>query len=257
MSFPEAVTIKEVVTEADGVKTLRFSLKRKCLPGQFLMIWIPGIDEIPMSLSYIDNLKGITVREVGEATRALCSLRPGDLLGVRGPYGRGFSLSKGRVLCVGGGNGIAPLMPAAEALRRDSVDFAIGAKTETELVFVERAKKCSNYVAISTDDGTKGLRGTVVELAAKMLNKEKYDMMLACGPEPMLSQLFDLCKKHDIDCQFSLERFMKCGIGICGSCAIDGKRVCKEGPVFSRRELESLIEFGKFRRDASGMRITF
>lgn len=257
MSFHKAVTIKEVVAEANGVKTLRFFLRRKCLPGQFLMIWIPGVDEIPMSLSYIGSLKGITVKEVGEATRALCSLRPGDQLGVRGPYGRGFSLGRGSVLCVGGGNGIASLMPAAEALKRDLVDFAIGAKTETELVFVERAKKCSNYVAISTDDGTKGFKGTVVELAARMMDKKKYDSVLACGPEPMLFQLFDLCKKYDVDCQFSLERFMKCGIGICGSCAINGIRVCREGPVFSRRELESLMEFGRFRRDASGVRITF
>ncbi|MCQ5375778.1 MAG: dihydroorotate dehydrogenase electron transfer subunit, partial [Methanomassiliicoccales archaeon] len=96
-----------------------------------------------------------------------------------------------------------------------------------------------------------------VELAAEMMDNKKYDAVLACGPEPMLIQLFNLCKKYNVDCQFSLERFMKCGIGICGSCAINGKRVCIEGPVFSRNELESLVEFGKFRRDASGARITF
>ncbi|MCQ5375703.1 MAG: dihydroorotate dehydrogenase electron transfer subunit, partial [Methanomassiliicoccales archaeon] len=203
MSYHRAVTIEEVIAEADGVKTLRFSLRRKCLPGQFLMIWIPGIDEIPMSLSYIENPKGITVKEVGEATRALCSLRPGDRLGVRGPYGRGFSVSNGNVLCVGGGNGIATLLPAAEALKRELVDFVIGAKTETELVFVKRAKKCSNHVVISTDDGTKGFKGTAVELAAEMMDNKKYDAVLACGPEPMLIQLFNLCKKYNVDCQFS------------------------------------------------------
>ncbi|MCX8162892.1 MAG: hypothetical protein N3E44_07940, partial [Candidatus Bathyarchaeota archaeon] len=79
-------------------------------PGQFLMVWIPGVDEIPLSISYADGgMVGVTVRGIGEATRRLCSFQPGDRIGIRGPLGRGFTVRKGRSLIVGGGIGVAPL----------------------------------------------------------------------------------------------------------------------------------------------------
>src|SRR5512136_2258598 len=97
--------VSSVVCEGEGTTTLRFPFDRPISPGQFLMVWVPGVDEVPMSASYVYGEKGITVREVGEATKALSCLKPGDVIGVRGPYGHGFDLGTGKILIVGGGSG--------------------------------------------------------------------------------------------------------------------------------------------------------
>ena len=110
--YNEVVSVKEVVTEGKDITTLRFDLNTKVKPGQFLMVWIPGVDEIPMSVSYLSG--GITIKNIGEATAALSSLKPGDKLGIRGPYGNGWTIPEGKILCVGGGVGTAPIMVAAE-----------------------------------------------------------------------------------------------------------------------------------------------
>jgi dihydroorotate dehydrogenase electron transfer subunit len=248
--------VSSAVPEGAGMTSLRFAFERPICPGQFLMVWIPGVDEVPMSASYIYGEKGITVKEVGEATKALSSLKPGGQIGVRGPYGRGYSLSPGRFLIVGGGSGMASLMAAADALDDPPrTDILIGARTAGELVFVERAQRLSAEVHVSTDDGTRGRKGTVVEMAREHLAKKRYDMVLGCGPERMLRALMDVCDEAGVPCQMSLERYMKCGAGLCGSCAIDGLRVCADGPVFSGDELRKLPEFGSIKRDECGRRI--
>jgi len=248
--------VREVLDEGRGFTTLKFRFARKALPGQFVMVWLPGVDEIPMSLSYIGGLKGITIKEVGEATRALSSLHVGDSIALRGPFGSHFQPSAGRNLIVCGGTGAASVIPAAESVidaRR--VDVAMGAKTKDELIFEGRAKHSSADVRVSTDDGTRGMRGTVVDLAGIMQREKQYDMILACGPEMMLSSLLELCKAYGTKCQFSLERLMKCGVGLCGSCSLNGKRVCTDGPVFRGDELESMSEFGKCKRDEAGLKV--
>jgi dihydroorotate dehydrogenase electron transfer subunit len=256
MSSQVFARVREVLVEGRGFTTLRFRFDRRALPGQFVMVWLPGVDEIPMSLSYIDGLKGITVKDVGEATKALSSLRIGDSIALRGPFGRGFELPSGRILHVCGGTGAASVMPAAEATRdKRRVDVAIGARTKNELIFEERAKRCSADVRTSTDDGTYGMKGTAVDLARLMMKEKQYDMILACGPEMMLSSLLRLSKAHGIKCQFSLERLMKCGVGLCGSCALDGRRVCTDGPIFWGHELRSMSEFGKCKRDEAGLKV--
>jgi dihydroorotate dehydrogenase electron transfer subunit len=107
-------------------------------------------------------------------------------------------------------------------------------------------------VMVSTDDGSKGFHGTVVALVDEMLTKRSYDQVIACGPEKMLYYLLQTCMKHGVECQMSLERFMKCGSGLCGSCAIDGKRVCADGPVFFGREINEMLEFSRSKRDEAG-----
>ncbi|HUL40220.1 MAG TPA: dihydroorotate dehydrogenase electron transfer subunit [Methanomassiliicoccales archaeon] len=248
--------VKSVVCEGEGMTTLRFALDRPISPGQFLMIWLPGLDEVPMSASYVYGDKGITVKEVGEATKALSCLKPGDHMGVRGPYGHGFELASRRTLLVGGGSGIASLLPVADFIGDpEAVDVLIGARTSTELVFVERAKKLSKEVHVSTDDGSKGREGTVVEMAREHLIKKSYDLVVGCGPERMLAALLKACDDAGVPCQLSLERYMKCGTGLCGSCAIDGLRVCADGPVFSGDVLRGLPEFGSCKRDECGRSI--
>ncbi len=248
--------VTRVVDEGVGMTTLRFRFDGPVSPGQFFMVWVPGVDEVPMSASYIYGEKGVTVREVGEATRALSLLRPGDFIGVRGPYGKGFELSPGNTLIVGGGSGMAALLAAAEFIADpEKVDILIGARTSTELIFIERAKALSREVHVSTDDGSYGHKGTVVELASLHLAKKRYNSVLGCGPERMLTSLLQACEENQVPCQMSLERYMKCGMGLCGSCAIDGQRVCVEGPVFDGGQLRQLPEFGVAKRDECGRKV--
>jgi dihydroorotate dehydrogenase electron transfer subunit len=252
----EIVNILRSEEVGKGVRTLRFDYHHEVRPGQFFMVWIPGVDEIPMSASYCGERKGITVKDVGPATKALSDLRSGDKIGVRGPYGHGYTLHDGKILVVGGGTGMASLLPAVEEFGDPSrVDVAIGARNVSELLFIERAKAASDNVRTSTDDGTHGLKGTAVDLVADMLSHQRYDFVLACGPEKMLFYLLALLQKHNVKCELSLERYMKCGAGLCGSCALDEKRVCVDGPVFTGEQALRMIEFGKFRRNEAGQQI--
>jgi dihydroorotate dehydrogenase electron transfer subunit len=183
-------------------------------------------------------------------------LKPGSLIGVRGPYGHGFDLVPGKTLIVGGGSGMASLLPVADFINdKDKVDILIGARTSDELIFVERARSLCNEVHVSTDDGSMGRKGTVVEMAKEHLAKKGYSLVLGCGPERMLGALMEACEEVRIPCQLSLERYMKCGTGLCGSCAINGLRVCADGPVFPGEVLRGLSEFGGFKRDECGRRV--
>ncbi len=256
MNRMQTVRVSSVEREGERMSTLRFPFERQVEPGQFFMVWIPGVDEIPMSASYVYGEKGITVRDVGTATNALCSVKPGARVGVRGPYGNGYDIVPGRSLLIAGGTGAASLLPVADFIAdRKQVDVLIGARKKSELIFVERARKLSWEVHVSTDDGSEGLHGTVVDLAKRHVQKRAYDMVYACGPEKMLAGVVDFCKQQGLPGQFSLERYMKCGSGLCGSCVIGGKRVCADGPVFTLDEIVRMQEFGGWKRDQCGLRI--
>ncbi|RLF08537.1 MAG: dihydroorotate dehydrogenase electron transfer subunit [Thermoprotei archaeon] len=227
-------------------------------PGQFLMIWVPGVDEIPMSISRIcvNGLSSISVLKVGDATNALASFDIGERLGIRGPFGNGYKIeSYDNIAMIGGGSGMASILSAiyyAKSLEKD-VDIYIGARTANKLPFVQEIRSLGYNVFIATDDGSIGFKGSVIELFEKELNSKCYDLILACGPEKMLYKVALIGEREDIDTQISLERFMKCGVGVCGSCALDGYLVCKDGPVFSGKILLRTNEFGKIRRKGSGI----
>jgi dihydroorotate dehydrogenase electron transfer subunit len=256
MNRQAVVRVDEVVDEAPGVRTLRFDYEGQVRPGQFFMIWLPGLDEVPMSASYIYGKKGITVKAVGEATRALCELQVGARIGVRGPYGNGFEIPPGKILIAAGGFGAASVLAAADYIGDgQKVDILLGARTKSEIIFNHRARSLSGEVHLSTDDGSLGKKGTVVELAIEHMDRRPYDLVLGCGPEKMLFGVLQACTDRGLECQMSLERFMKCGTGLCGSCAIDGLRVCAEGPVFTGLKLSGLKEFGRYKRDEAGTRV--
>jgi len=259
MNYPKITKIKDIKKENSDVKTLFFDFLKETRPGQFFMIWVPTIDEIPMSISYIDNnAKGITFRRVGDATNALFDLKIGDKLGIRGPYGNGFNLTGKKVLFVGGGTGIATLAPTVEKAidNKISATVILGAKNKNELFFEERLKKYGADIKISTDDGSIGFKGFATDLSKELLKKEKFDSIITCGPEIMMKNLFDISKY--IPFQASLERYIKCGIGICGQCCVGkGLRVCEEGPVFDRKKLKNIEDFGIFKRDAAGRKVKF
>lgn len=257
MTCTKTVKIINIKKEADNVKTIRFKYDADTKPGQFFMVWVPGIDEIPMSASYTKEVKGITVEKIGEATLSLHKMKIGDKIGIRGPYGNGFKLAGKKLLFVAGGTGIISLAPAIENVseNKKNVSVVIGAKTRGELIFVQRIKKTTLNFHISTDDGSIGYHGFASDLAKELLEKEKFNSIIACGPEIMMKKILELGLKNKIPVQASLERFMKCGIGICDSCAIDGLHICKDGPVFDDRRLKKIPDFGRFKRDSCGRRI--
>ncbi|NYT05291.1 MAG: dihydroorotate dehydrogenase electron transfer subunit [Methanomicrobiales archaeon] len=241
------VAITRVVAETPSIRTFFFSEPFPFQAGQFVMVWIPGVDEVPMALS---SANSITVQKVGDATEALFSLGEGDLLGIKGPLGNGFSPGK-RVLAIAGGIGAAPLLPLAAA--GQATTFLLGARTAEELVFAGTLAGCTDC-RVATDDGSRGYHGFVTGLLAG-LDLSAYDSICVCGPEGMMNAVLRMLDAAGAAArgQFSLHRYMKCGIGLCGSCCIDpaGLCVCRDGPVFSGSALlES--EFGSYSRDASG-----
>jgi len=259
MNVPKIVEIKEIIKETPTVKTFIFDWEiTEETPGQFMMIW-NFHDEKPMSLSLIDPVKGeigFTIRKVGKFTEALHKLEVGAQLGLRGPYGRGFEIAGLKILAVGGGVGMAPLAAFAEEASRKGVevDLISAAATQDELLFMNRLNRTGTNLRACTDDGTYGFCGFGTDLAQKVLESNSYDMIVTCGPEVMMKKIADLAEEYEIPGQFSLERYMKCGVGICGQCCVDdvGWRICKEGPVFWSDEVKLITEFGKYRRDAAG-----
>ena len=259
MNYPKIVEIIEEIKENKNVKTFKFNFPVKTIPGQFFMVWIPDIDEVPMSVSYINgNIKGITFKRVGEATNALFNYKIGDKIGIRGPYGNGFKIKGKKILFVAGGTGIAMILPAVENVINKNIlsTVIIGVKNKDELFFVERLRNLGTELYISTDNGSEGHKGYASDLSKKIIEKSNFDLILTCGPEIMMKKLFDISK--NIPFEASLERFMKCGIGICGQCCVgNGLRVCKEGPIFDKKTLTHIDDFGKFKRDSSGRKINF
>ena len=257
MESPEVLRIKSVVKENYMTKTFFFYKKLDAKPGQFVMVWIPGVDEKPFSVSFTNPL-GITVRKVGSFTSKLFEMYEGEKIGIRGPYGNGFKLKGKKICLVGGGSGTIPLALLGENAKKSGVDVVsiIGGKRKEDLIFFGRLKE-SSRVIITTDDGSSGKKGFATDALEDLLQEERFDCVYTCGPEIMMKKVFELCEDHGIECQASLERYMKCGVGICGQCCIDGLRVCKDGPVFDSEQLRKLSEFGVFKRDKSGKRVYF
>jgi dihydroorotate dehydrogenase electron transfer subunit len=239
--------ILSVKTESPTVKTFTVKDKRctKAKPGQFLMLWIPSVDEIPLSVSNAGNGQvSVAVKAVGEATRKLHEMKSGEVVGVRGPFGNSFTENHERVLLVGGGTGTAPLLFLAKKLaaKAERLSFVMGAKTKGELLFLnELDAVCTEQsVLATTEDGSYGLRCLATEPLEKLLNREKFDMVYTCGPETMVRQVFELAEQRGIALEASLERLMRCGIGLCGSCVIGKYRVCRDGPVFNTAKLREV-----------------
>ena len=258
--------VLSIKTESPTVKTFAFKDK-KCVrarPGQFLMLWIPGVDEIPLSIldAGEDGMVSVAVRNVGEATRALHKRKVGDFVGVRGPFGNSFTASSDRILMVSGGTGTAPLLFLAEKLVSATTKavFVQGAKTRSELLFMNELEEMSGkgkmQLVTSTEDGSCGITGLCTAPLERILAREKFDMIYACGPEQMIHDVFELAEKRGISLEASLERLMRCAIGLCGSCVIGKYRVCKDGPIFTSEQLREVkTEFGISKRDFDGRKI--
>jgi len=252
------VSLTERVEETPSTVTLRFPYAPAADPGQFVMIWLPGDDELPMSLSYTDGLsKGVTIKAMGNTSRRVQSIRAGDRVGIRGPYGNRFDLSPRRVLIVSGGSGAAVLAPAAERARATgrSVTVALGATRAPELLFKERFLRMGARVEVATDDGSEGTKGFVTAVAERLLASEPFDAVWTCGPEVMMRKVIAAAAARKVPVFCSLERHMKCALGMCDACALGPFHVCVDGPVFPAEKLSGVSEFGAFHRDSSGRRV--
>jgi dihydroorotate dehydrogenase electron transfer subunit len=233
--LPHAYRIVEVRVENPTVRTFVLDGKMEADPGQFVMAWLPGIDEKPFSLSGADPI-ALTVARVGPFTTAMHELSAGDRLWLRGPYGRGFVVCDGPLMVICGGCGAAPLHYLAQVARRleREVHVVLGARTAEGLFFQDRYAALGCAVHIATDDGSAGHRGTSIDLAVSLLDERKVAIqtLYACGPEPMLDAVRHVAKERGLPCQLSHEAYMRCGLGVCGSCAREGRLVCRDGPVF-------------------------
>lgn len=263
------VKVEEIVEETPTVRTLAFrdGTSSKAGPGQFLMVWIPGAEELPMSVM-IWNKKlyaAVTVRKKGYGSTSLYDKRVGEKLGVRGPYGNSFEIRENakKVLLVGGGTGLVPLLRLAGHLNNARIDttLIIGAKTHSEVFFEKLAGKClgdtNHRVVITTEDGSYGIKGKTTDAMLDLISVEGFDAIYTCGPEGMMKKVFDLASARSIPLQASLERYMKCGIGICASCCIGDRLVCKDGSIFHSQDLSSLSEFGFEYRDKTGRKCRY
>jgi len=215
-------------------------------PGQFLHIKVNDEDDPllrrPISLqSYTDGVVRLLIREVGIGTQILHGLREGDTMDALGPLGTAFSpIGPGdRVLMVGGGVGVAPLLCSCHAADPASeIDFCFGMATAPEIQGIDNFEADEERVRfhLSTDDGTAGYHGFCTEVAARLLSDGAYTKLFTCGPWIMMDKAFRLVEQAGIPAETSLEVQMGCGLGACLACVyetVEGEfiRSCIDGPV--------------------------
>ena len=214
-------------------------------PGQFVEVRVDGSPSTflrrPISINFVDKANNelwLLVAMVGEGTRHLVSLRQGDRLNCMLPLGNGFTLSgqAGRVLLVGGGVGVAPLLYLGAVLKQQGVDvtFLLGARTSKDLLMLDHFRQFGR-VLMTTEDGSSGEKGFVTNHTS--LYKEHFDLIQCCGPTPMMKAVARYAREKGVSCEVSLENLMACGLGACLCCVektTEGNLcVCKEGPVFN------------------------
>jgi len=317
---PVTLPIKKIVKETETIWTFVFEREAgrrsaagdgvaaewelaQSKPGQFVMLWIPGVDEKPFSIAYDGEVSGsggggrvprrselwLTIAKVGPATEALFKLKTGDLVGIRGPFGNSYTWSKGEHLALlAGGYGAAPLYGVARAAAKQGckVEFIVGARNAGLLLYEKRVAELGPNVKYhaATDDGSKGHKGYNTEVLEEILASDgggvgaasrggklrggamvqsarggggKIDRIFACGPEMMMKKAAEIARAKGLPSQLALERYMKCGFGVCGQCCMDdsGVCVCRDGTIFDGEVALGFSEFGKYHRDSVGRKV--
>jgi dihydroorotate dehydrogenase electron transfer subunit len=238
---------------AKGIYRLRLrseGLAQRAKPGQFVNILLRDnhspLLRRPFSISSVDGTSlSFVYNVIGRGTRIMAARRAGEQLDVLGPLGRpfGFEGSFEHAIIVAGGLGVAPFPFLTEVLTRGGKTVAtyVGGRTADQIV----GDGLQN-IRVSTDDGSAGFHGTVVELLARDLEKSvpQRAKIFACGPTPMMKALSDLAAKRSVDCELSLEGDMACGIGLCQGCPVEKREgesryalVCADGPTFQSSEV--------------------
>ncbi|HKJ33635.1 MAG TPA: FAD/NAD(P)-binding protein [Balneolales bacterium] len=233
------------------------------LPGQFNMIYLYGVGEIPISISGDpDNTSRLfhTTRVVGSVTQRIQHLKPGDTLGIRGPYGNGWPVEKAEgkdVLIIAGGIGLAPLRPVLYHIlhNRDQfghVTLLYGTRSPDKILYFEELKEwISRFdlldVRVTVDSASgnwRGHVGVVTKLLPKAMFEPDNTAAFVCGPEIMMRFVAMDLKKHKVpehQVYLSMERNFKCGLGFCGHCQLGSYFICKDGPVFAYDKIKSYL----------------
>lgn len=219
-------------------------------PGQFIHMLVPDHAHVlrrPISLMAMDAAAGtltLAIQPKGRGTQMLCALRPGDTVRCLGPLGTGFDGKNAQTIYfVGGGVGVAPVCGAMDAFATETSRAFFGFRTKNHAYGMTQAP-CP--VSAVSDDGSLGERALVTKLLMEAIEQKRPNLILACGPTPMLAAVQKIAAEREIPCQLSLEERMGCGIGACLGCNVkillpEGgwcyKRVCKDGPVFDAKEV--------------------
>jgi len=268
--LPHLATIQAVKPEAYGISTFSVAFvdpeeraRYRFQPGQFNMLYLPGAGEVAISLSSDpgeSGMMGHTVRYAGSVTRAIGRLKPGDTIGVRGPYGSQWPLKKTLghdLLIVAGGIGLAPLRPAILSIlsQRDAygrVLLLYGARTPADLLYTGEFEAWQRrgidvHVTVDlADENWKGQVGVVPQLFYRVRVDHKKTLVMTCGPEIMMRFVIyeALARRIPKESIFiSMERNMKCAVGFCGHCQFGPTFICKQGPVLNFAAIEPF--FGK------------
>lgn len=265
---PKPIRVIEVIDEAIDIKTYYIELNRDICetvkPGQFFMIYAWGFGEIPVSVSdiVIENNKiviGLTIRAIGSVTKYILeNTKPGSIIGIRGPYGNGWFIEnnlESNILIIAGGIGLAPLRPLIKYLIENtskyrSLKILYGARSTNQILYRNDLNNWSNkqgvelYLTIDKPEpGWSGFTGFVTELIDKV-DLSTDTVAYICGPEIMMKKSIEKLVNRGLkpeNIYISLERRMRCGIGICGTCQLGHYFVCTDGPVFKYSELNKYI----------------
>ncbi len=249
-------TVIEQKMIADGICSMWLDAKEVAVqakPGQFISVYSNDKSRVlprPISICEIDREKGtlrIVYRVVGKGTEEFSKAEAGDSFEILGPLGNGFPIeeAKGKkVLMIGGGIGVPPMLQTAKEIEGEAI---IVSGYRNQDLFLKEELESAGTLFIATEDGSVGTKGNVVDAIRE--NQIEADMMFACGPKPMLRALKDYALEKGIPCWISMEEKMACGIGACLACVcqskdvdshshVHNKRICKDGPVFLSTEVE-------------------
>lgn len=266
MYLPQPAFIDNIIDENSEIKTftLRFADEARQAsfryePGQFVMLSVLHCGEAPISFSSSPARKGafeLSVRKAGKLTSALHRLRPGDTVGIRGPYGRAFPLKAlhgNNLLFVAGGIGLAPLRSLVtfclDRQHDGRMTLLYGSRTPADISFrrdIERWQSQGVDCRLTVDQGDSGWQGhtgLVTTLLPSLAPLAEHTVALVCGPPIMIQSVMDAVSAMglaDTKIITTMERHMKCGVGVCGHCHMEGKMICTDGPVFSKHELAAL-----------------
>jgi NAD(P)H-flavin reductase len=266
--IPQSYAVRAVSKETPDTFTLKLAPDKgsngsQFRPGQFSMLWVFGVGELPISISGDPAEHGqlvYTVRSVGQATNALVTREIGEGVGVRGPFGNGWPLQAARgrdVIVVAGGIGLAPLRPVIYEVLNHRKDYGrlvvmYGARSPRELLYHKElaswAREPETQILITVDYGGMSWRGhvgVVTTLFKYARLKPSRSVAMICGPEIMMRFVTRELETHGLsrgDIYLSMERNMKCAVGFCGHCQYGPHFICKDGPVFPYEQLRPLLE---------------
>ncbi len=264
---PRTFTVLSVHQDTHDTYTLELEptdgVRLEFAAGQFTMLSAFGIGEVPISISGSPVEDGPlihTIRAVGGVSNALVNAAPGTQVGVRGPYGTSWDVTAGKggdVVIITGGIGLAPLRPAiyevlAERDQYNRVDLLYGARTPDDILFGDQLRKWADRqgitVEVTVDNGPHGWKGRV-GFVTQLISRASFDpaktLALVCGPEVMMRASANELRQRGVPAskiRLSMERNMKCGVGLCGHCQLREHFICVDGPVLTYEVLAPLMQ---------------